>query len=131
MICVERRTRKKSDLIIIKNFYRLYKNKVKETVAWNDEVLRWCLNAAKDSGMKFYDLSDVTDYKILQGMSGIMISGILPTIYFPAMDTTNVLEGGLRLHDTKFSLELFSKRSFTLCVVMQLWLNRSLSIKRL
>ena len=130
-MCGEKNTGKKSDLIIIKNFYRLYKNKVKETVAWNDEVLRWCLNAAKDSGMKFYDLSDVTDYKILQGMSGIMISGILPTIYFPAMDTTNVLEGGLRLHDTKFSLELFSKRSFTLYVVMQLWLNRSLSIKRL
>ena len=58
-----------------------------------------------------------------------MISGILPNIYFPRMDTTNVLEGGLRLHNTTLSLELFSKRSFTLCVVMQLWLNKSLSIK--
>ena len=57
------------------------KNKVKETVAWNDEVLRWCLNAAKDSGMKFYDLSDVTDYKIVQGISGSvpakLTSGVL------------------------------------------------------
>ena len=58
-----------------------------------------------------------------------MSSGILPHIYFPRMDTTNVLEGGLRLHNTTLSLELFSKRSFTLCVVMQLWLNKSLSIK--
>ena len=58
-----------------------------------------------------------------------MISGILPHIYFPRMDTTNVLEGGLRLHSTTLSLKLFSKRSFTLCVVMQLWLNKSLSIK--
>ena len=57
-----------------------------------------------------------------------MISGIVPHIYFPRMDTTNVLEGGLRLHNTTLSLELFSKRSFTLCVVMQLWLNRSLSM---
>ena len=130
-MCGEKNTGKKSDLIIIKNFYRVYKNKVKETVGWNDEVLRWCLNAAKESGMKFYDLSDVTDYKIVQGISGIMISGILPNVYFSAMDTTNVLEGGLRLHDTTFSLELFSKRSFTLCVVMQLWLNRSFSIKTL
>ena len=58
-----------------------------------------------------------------------MISGILPNIYFPRVDTTNVLEGGLRLHNTTLSLELFSKRSFTLCVVMQLWLNKSLSTK--
>ena len=41
------------------------------------------------------------------------------------------LEGGLRLHNTTLSLELFSKRSFTLCVVMRLWLNRSFSIKTL
>ena len=54
-ICGEKNTGKRSDLIIIKNFYRLYKNKVKETVGWNDEVLRWCLNAAKDSGMKQED----------------------------------------------------------------------------
>ena len=52
------------------------KNKVKETVAWNDEVLRWYLNAAKDSGMKFYDLSDVTDYKIVQGISGSVPANI-------------------------------------------------------
>ena len=47
------------------------------------------------------------------------------------MDTTNVLEGGVWLQNTTLSLELFSKRSFTLCVVMQLWLNRSFSIKTL
>ena len=58
-----------------------------------------------------------------------MSSGILPHIYFPRMDTTNVLKGGLRLHNTTLSLEVFSKRSFTLCVVMQLRLNKSLSIK--
>ena len=41
--------------IIINIIYRLYKNKVKETVGWNPEVLRWCLNAAKESGMKEAD----------------------------------------------------------------------------
>ena len=41
---------------ILRNIiYRLYKNKVKETVGWNPEVLRWCLNAAKESGMKEAD----------------------------------------------------------------------------
>ena len=60
-----------------------------------------------------------------------MVSGILPNIYFPRMDIANIWEGGLRITNTTLSLELFSKRSFTLCVVMQLWLNRSFSIKTL
>ena len=53
-----------------------------------------------------------------------MVAGILPNIYFPRMDIAIIW-------DTTLSLELFSKRSFTLCVVMQLWLNRSFSIKTL
>ena len=60
-----------------------------------------------------------------------MVSGIQPNIYFPRMDIANIWEGGLRIQNTTLSLELFSKRSFTLCVVMQLWLNRSFSIKTL
>ena len=60
-----------------------------------------------------------------------MVSGILPNIYFPRMDIANIWEGGLRITNTTLSLELFSKRSFTLCVVMRLWLNRSFSIKTL
>ena len=60
-----------------------------------------------------------------------MITGILPNIYFPRMDIANIWEGGLRITNTTLSLELFSKRSFTLCVVMRLWLNRSFSIKTL
>ena len=86
-------------------------------------------NAYREIFEEFYDLSNASNYNIIQGISGIMISGILPHIYFPTMDTTNVLQGGLRLQNTTLSLELFSKRSFTLCVVMQLWLNKSLSIK--
>ena len=58
-----------------------------------------------------------------------MVSGILPHIYFPRMDIANILEGGLRLHNTTLSLELFNKRSFTLCVVMLLWLNKNMYIK--
>ena len=88
-------------------------------------------NVYREIFEEFYDLSDASNYKIIQGISGIMISGILPHIYFPRMDTTDVLEGGLRLQNTTLSVELFSKRSFTLCVVMQLWLNKSLSIKRM
>ena len=86
-------------------------------------------NGYREIFEEFYDLSDASNYKIIVGVSGIMISGILPHIYFPRMDTTNVLEVGLRLHNTTLSLELFSKRSFTLCVVMLLWLNKNMYIK--
>ena len=78
---------------------------------------------------EFYDLSNASSYKMIIGVSGIMVSGILPHIYFPRMDIANILEGGLRLHNTTLSLELFSKRSFTLCVVMLLWLNKNMYIK--
>ena len=88
-------------------------------------------NAYREIFEEFYDLSDASNYKITIGVSGIMVSGILPNIYFPRMDIANIWEGGLRITNTTLSLELFSKRSFTLCVVMQLWLNRSFSIKTL
>ena len=86
-------------------------------------------NAYKEIFEEFYDLSDASNYKIIIGISGIMVSGIQPNIYFPRMDVANIWEGGLTIKNTTLSLELFSKRSFTLCVVMQLWLNKSLSIK--
>ena len=86
-------------------------------------------NAYREIFEEFYDLSDASNYKITIGVSGIMVSGILPNIYFPRMDIANIWEGGLRITNTTLSLELFSKRSFTLCVVMQLWLNKSLRIK--
>ena len=88
-------------------------------------------NAYREIFEEFYDLSDASNYKIIIGISGIMVSGILPNIYFPRMDTANIWEGGLRIKNTTLSLELFGKRSFTLCVVMQLWLKRSFSIKTL
>ena len=77
-------------------------------------------NAYREIFEEFYDLSDASNYKIVQGISGIMVSGILPNIYFPRMDIANIWEGGLRIQNTTLSLELFSERSFTLCVVMQL-----------
>ena len=45
------------------------------------------------------------------------------------MNIANVWEGGLRMQNKPLNLALFSKRSFTICVVMRLWLNRSMSIK--
>ena len=76
-----------------------------------------------------YDFSDVSNYKLTLGASGITLTGINPTITFPQMNIANVQEGGLRLRNQTLDLTLFSKKSFTICVVMQLWLNRSMSIK--
>ena len=88
-------------------------------------------NVYREIFKEFYDFSDAGYYKIVQGISDIMVTGILPNIYFPRMDIANIWEGGLRIQNTTLSFELFSKRSFTLCFVMQLWPNRSLSIKTL
>ena len=61
--------------------------------------------------------------------SGIVINGLLPNIYFTNMNIANIWEGGLRIQNKPVSLTLFGKKSFTLCVVMRLWLNRSMYIK--
>ena len=45
------------------------------------------------------------------------------------MNIANIWEGGLRIQYKPVSLGLLGKRSFTLCVVMRLWLNRSMYIK--
>ena len=45
------------------------------------------------------------------------------------MNIANIEEGGLRIKNKPVSLGLFGKRSFTLCIVMRLWLNRSMYIK--
>ena len=80
---------------------------------------------------EFYDLSDAGIYKIVHRRqpSGIVINGLLPNIYFTNMNIANVEEGRLRIQNKPLSLALFSKKSFTLCAVMQLWLNKSMYIK--
>ena len=70
-----------------------------------------------------------SNYKLTLGASGITFTGINPNTTFPQMNIANVQEGGLTLRNQTLDLTLFSKKSFTICVVMQLWLNRSMSIK--
>ena len=86
-------------------------------------------NVYREIFEEFYDFSDASNYKLTLGTSGITFTGINPNIPFPQMNIANVQEGGLRLRNQTLDLTLFSKKSFTICVVMQLWLNRSMSIK--
>ena len=79
-------------------------------------------NAYREIFEEFYDFSDASIYRIVVAgqPSGIIINGLLPNIYFTNMNIANVEEGGLRIQNKPVSLGLFGKRSFTLCVVMQL-----------
>ena len=80
---------------------------------------------------EFYDFSDASIYRIVVAgqPSGIIINGLLPNITLPITDIENVWKGGLRLNNKAMNLSLFGKSSFTLCVVMRLWLNRNMYIK--
>ena len=82
---------------------------------------------------EFYDFSDASIYRIVVAgqPSGIIINGLLPNIYFTNMNIANIWEGGLRIQNKPVSLGSFGKKSFTICVVMRLWLNRSMHIKTL
>ena len=86
-------------------------------------------NVFREIFEEFYGLSDVGNYKLAIGSSGIIFTGKNPNITFSQMNIAKVWEGGLRLQNKTLDLKLYGKRNFTICVVMQLWLNRSMSIK--
>ena len=86
-------------------------------------------NVYREIFEEFYDLSDTGIYKLQTRPSGVVFIGLLPNIYFTSMFIASVEKGGLRMQNKPVSLRLFGKRSFTLCVVMQLWLNKNMYIK--
>ena len=86
-------------------------------------------NVYREIFEEFYDLSNAGIYKIATRPSGVVFIGLLPNIYFANMFIANIEEGGLRIQNKPVSLRLFAKKNFTLCVVMQLWLNRNMYIK--
>ena len=83
-------------------------------------------NAYREIFEEFYDLSDASIYKLQTRPSGVVFIGLLPNIYFASMFIANIEEGGLRIQNKPINLALFGKRSFTLCVIMQLWLNKNM-----
>ena len=86
-------------------------------------------NVYREIFEEFYEFSDASNYKLTLGASGITFTGINPNITFSQMNIANFQEGGLRLQNQTLDLTLFSKKSFSISVVMQLRLNRSMSIK--
>ena len=86
-------------------------------------------NAYREIFEEFYDLSDAGIYKIASHPPGIIFYGLLPNMTFFNINVANIEKGGLRIQNKPLNLALFSKKSFTICVVMQLWLNRAMYIK--
>ena len=80
-------------------------------------------NVYREIFEEFYDFSDASNYKLTLGASGITFTGVNPNITFLSMDIANIWEDGLRLSNKTMSLSLYSKWNFTICVVMQLWMN--------
>ena len=75
-------------------------------------------NAQREIFEEFYDLSDAGIYKIAARPSGIVFFGLLPNVTFFNLNVADVWAGGLRIQNKPLNLALFSKRSFTICVVM-------------
>ena len=86
-------------------------------------------NVYREIFEEFYDFSDASNYKLTLRASGITFTGINPNITFPQMNIANVWEDTLRLKNPTLSLSLYGKWNYAICVVMQLWLDRSISIK--
>lgn len=65
-----------------KNAYRwhpkIYKNKVKETPGWNEEILMWCRNAAQENGLKPGDYMGgfaIDEMKVQENLEMTSVSG--------------------------------------------------------
>ena len=54
----------------------------------------------------------------------ITFTGINPNLTFPQRTISNVEDNGLRFQRQALNLTLSHSPNFTLCVVMQLWMNR-------
>ena len=77
---------------------------------------------------QFYDFSDASSYELTLGVSGITFTGITPNLTCPQRKISNVNVDGLRFQGQILSLALSHHPNFTICVVMQLWLNKRFMI---
>ena len=78
--------------------------------------------------MNSFDFSDASNYKLTLGASGITFGGISPNLTFPQKTISDVHVDGIRFQRQTLSLTLPHSSNFTICVIMQLWLNRGLYI---
>ena len=78
---------------------------------------------------EFFDLTDASNYKLTLGTSGITFTGINPNLTFPQRTISNVEDNGLTFQRKALNLTLSHCPNVTLCVVMQLPINRRFMIE--
>ena len=81
-------------------------------------------NLYKEFFEEIYDFSDVRNYKITKGASGVTFANVS----FPTKDLSVILHNGLRVKTYILNLDA-RVVNFTSCIVMSLWLNRNVSIE--
>lgn len=77
---------------------------------------------------EIYDFSDVRNYKITIGASGVTFTEVNPNVSFPTKDLSIILHNGPRVKNYILNLDA-SVVNFTLCIVISLWLNINVSIE--
>ena len=78
---------------------------------------------------EFYVFSDASKYKLIIGASGVTFTGINPNLTFQSTkDLSGINTDGLRLQYKYFNVVIPNRPNFTICVVMNLWLNRNFNI---
>lgn len=86
-------------------------------------------NVYREIFEQLYDFSDASNYKLTLGSSSITFTGINPNITFPQRTIIHVNLDGPRFQGQTLNLSLSHYPNFTICVVMQLWLNRRFMIE--
>ena len=75
----------------------------------------------------FYDFSDASNHKLTIGASGVTFTGVNPNLTFQTTKELSIINtDGLRLQYNYFNVVIPKSQNFTICVVMNLWLNRNL-----
>ena len=78
---------------------------------------------------EFYDFSDATNYNLNIGASGVTFTGIKPNLTFnTSKDLIITNTNGLRLQNNYFNVAIPNNPNFTICVIMQLWINRNFNL---
>ena len=78
---------------------------------------------------EFYDFNDASNYKLTIGASGVTFTGVNPNLTFQTTKDLSIINtDGLRLQYNYFNVVIPNSQNFTICVVMNLWLNRNLNI---
>ena len=78
----------------------------------------------------FYDFTDATKYKLVQGSSGTVFTGVNPNLGFQSTKDLNFISpDGLRNLNYAISLTKTQSSNFTICMVFQLWFNRNFDLQ--